>query len=302
MLSYKVFLSLIIATIAASFASILVRLSSADALIIVFYRLTFATILMTIGAEITNNHAQLKKIPAIPKQDQWQIVLSGFFLAIHFATWTMAVQNTSVASAVVLGGSAQIFVLLLSIFLLGERSSRQQILGILISVLGGIIIALGDMEVEGAESLVGDVLAIIGAVSIAIYLVIGRNCRQNYDLFTYVTPVYGICAIFLFIYALLAQQALIGLNWEEYVLFFLLALGPSCLGHTLFNYALKEASAPLVAVVLLGEPIGASLLAIVILNEFPHLFTVVGGIGVLLGITICVVYEQARVATNNLSK
>ncbi len=248
---------------------------------------------MIVGAEITNNHAQLKEILTIPKQDQWRIGLGGFFLGLHFATWIMAVKYTSVTSAVVLGDSAPIFVLLLSVFVLGERTSRQQVLAILISVIGGIVIALGDMQV-GGSNLAGDVLAIFGAMSVAVYLVIGRDCRQNYGLFTYVIPVYGICAICLFIYALLTQGVMIGLDWEEYVLFFLLALGPTCLGHSLFNYALKEVSAPMVSVAFLGEPIGAALLAMVILDEFPNVWTLVGGIGVLAGILICGLYEQAQ--------
>ena len=79
--------------------------------------------------------------------------------------------------------------------------------------------------------------------------------------------------------------------------FFLLALGPTCLGHSLFNYALKEVSAPTVSVVLLGEPIGAALLAIVILNEFPTIWTLIGGIGVLFGILLCSLSEQTQLST-----
>jgi drug/metabolite transporter (DMT)-like permease len=79
---------------------------------------------------------------------------------------------------------------------------------------------------------------------------------------------------------------LIGYASRDYFLFFLIALVPMIFGHTLYNWALRYVPAPVVSVSLLGEPVGASVLAFFLLNEVPSGQVVLGGVVTLAGILL----------------
>lgn len=210
----------------------------------------------------------------------------GVVLAVHFATWITSLSYTSVASSVIFVHVDPIFVALVSHFVLGEKVSRRVALGIGIAFLGASIIALGDLGV-GGENLLGDALSLIGAIALGIYIMAGRRLRQKLDLTTYVTPVYAVSAIMLAFGSAVVGAPLTGYDSETILMFAAIALVPMIFGHTLYNWALKWISAPVVSISLLGEPVGASLLAFLILGESPSPLTLVGGAVTLAGILVC---------------
>ena len=121
---------------------------------------------------------------------------------------------------------------------------------------------------------------------LGLYILGGRFYRKNLDLTTYVTPVYSVAAASLILMSLITGTKLTGFSNSTYGLFFLIALIPMIFGHTLYNWALKYLSAPVVSLSLLGEPVGASILAFFLLGETPNSFTIIGGVITLLGILI----------------
>lgn len=265
MVKRRPLMALLIATCAVSFAAILIRISNAHAFTIAFWRLLFATVVM-LGVGITlGETSDLRKIRI--DREFGLLTISGFFLAIHFASWNLSLEYTSVAASVTIVDSSPLIVVLLSSVILRESISRSQVLGILLAIIGAIII--GFVDSSGDETLFGDLLAFIGAVAVAVYLVIGRKARSNLNTFSYVVVVYGICTIFLFLACLALDIEILVSQTSEYILFLLLALGPSCLGHSLYNYALGHVRAPVVSTVTLGEAIGSTVLAIFILQEIP---------------------------------
>jgi drug/metabolite transporter (DMT)-like permease len=160
-------------------------------------------------------------------------------------------------------------------------------------MLGALVVVLPDLRSSAslsasARALLGDALALIGAVTAASYYVIGRRLRQALDLWAYVALVYGACLATLFVMAFAMDVPLGPYPAREYGIFALLALGPMMLGHTGMNWALRHARAYQVNIVLLGEPIGATLLAALLpgIRERPTLFTLVGGVIVLAGILL----------------
>lgn len=280
MLSPRV--ALITAISAVSFSSILIRMSDAPSLVIASYRLGLASLFMIIAAYATH---QLPQLLEMTRKEAAALVLSGFFLYIHFATWITSLFYTTVATSVIVVDSSPLFVVVLSYIFLKETLTFKAIVGILLSIVGGVLIGLSN-PVE--ENLLGIFLAFLGAVGLAVYLVIGRDLRKKLDTFSYVSGVYSVSFVFLVVTALLFRQPLSGYSSRQYFIFFLLALFPSCLGHTLYNYCLKYLKAAVVSVAILGEPVGATLLAVVFFGEIPTYLVVIGGILVIGGIYLAV--------------
>ncbi len=209
----------------------------------------------------------------------------GLVLAVHFASWISSLSFTSVASSVIFVHADPIFVAVVSHFILKERISRRVLLGIFIAFTGVTIIAVGDLGL-GETNLYGDILALIGAVMLGIYIISGRRIRQSLDLFTYVTPVYAASAVALTAGCMLTGTPLAPYPPMEYLLFLAIAIVPMIFGHTVYNWALRYLEAPVVSISLLGEPLGATLLAYLILREVPAPLVIVGGVVALLGIYV----------------
>ncbi len=270
-------LALAIGISAVSTASILVRFSSSNPLVIAGYRMVFASLLMTFLS--LRSFSQLVQLS---RRDFLVLLGSGLSLAVHFGSWTASLDYTSVAASTVIVDSSPIFVVILSYLLLGEGVTFREMIGIVISIMGASIIALGHFGTK--SSLLGDFLALIGAVSLAAYLVAGRDLRAKLDLAPYTSFVYGIAGFSLLSLASVVGVPLLGYPEREWLIFLALALIPSGLGHNSYNYALKYLKASIVSVSILGEPIGASMLAAILLAELPSLTTVFGGALVMIGI------------------
>ncbi len=278
-------LALAVGIAAVSTASILIRFSESNSLIIAGYRMTFASLLMLILSA-----GSLNQLRGLSGAERAVLLLSGMSLAVHFGTWTASLEYTSVAASTVIVDSSPIFVVLLSYLVLGEGVNAREAAGIAISFLGASIIAMGHIDMS--SNLFGDFLALIGSISLAVYLVAGRRLRGKLDLAPYTASVYGISGILLLLTAGASGIPLSGYPLREWAIFLALALIPSGLGHNSYNYALKYLKASVVSVSILGEPIGASILAAILLGELPRITTVIGGALVLGGIYTAVTSQR----------
>jgi drug/metabolite transporter (DMT)-like permease len=213
------------------------------------------------------------------------LILSGFFLSLHFTFWIASLKYTSVASSVVLVSTHPIFVGIGGRFFLKERMGLNLVLGIILSVFGSALISYGDMSLS-KETLMGDGLALLGAITASGYFLIGRKMRKSQNIFSYVLPVYSTAALILILFSLVFQEAFFGYPSTTYLYLFLLALVPQLIGHTTFNWALKYLPATMVTITILGEPVGSTFLAYLILGEALTTFKVMGGILIFIGIFI----------------
>jgi drug/metabolite transporter (DMT)-like permease len=276
--------------IVVSTAAILIRLAQAEihSLTVAAWRLTLATLILTPIALFTIR-AELRTLTG----REWRnALLSGLLLAIHFGTWITSLALTSVAASVVLVWTNPIFVGLASHFLLGERMSRPMVIALAVAISGSVIIGLGDLG-EGTHQLLGDLLAVMGAISGAGYFLIGRQLRARLSLLGYVYPVYGTAAVLLMVVLLVSGLPRVPQRSETWLWLALMALGPQILGHSSLNWALRYLSATYVTLATLGEPIGSALLAWWLLDEPPTPWTVVGGALILSGIVIASRARQA---------
>ncbi|HSJ10746.1 MAG TPA: DMT family transporter [Longimicrobiales bacterium] len=275
--------ALVVAVLAISWAGPLVRFSDAPALAVAAWRLILS--MLIIGAVLL---VRRTPPPRLSRADWLFAVAAGVFLAAHFWSWIASISLTTVSSSVVLVSTQPVFVALLSGLLLGEAATRLQWAGIGIAVAGAIIIAWGDFGL-GRDAIIGDALALAGAIFVSIYYVIGRRLRLKVDLWWYIGIIYGIAALVLLVAVLLSPDVpLTGYARHDWLIFLALAAGPMMLGHTLVNYALRYVRAYVANLAILGEPIGATLIAWLLpaIGEVPGPQTLVGGVAILAGILL----------------
>jgi len=287
----RLFSVLIAGICAVSTASILIRSALDDGvppLVVAAYRLTLAALILTPIVL----RARRPELRALTRRDWQWALLSGFFLALHFATWVSSIKYTTITSSVVLVTTGPIWVALLSWLIWRERLTRPVVIGLIVAVYGGMLVGFSDSSGLGlgGTQLWGDFLALLGAWFVAGYLLIGRQLRDRMSLLTYVYIVYGSAALWL-----IALAALSGASFTQqadgqpypasaYVAMLLLAILPQLVGHSSYNYALRFLPPTYVAVVSLAEPIGSTILAFVLLQEVPPPLTILGAIVILIGI------------------
>jgi drug/metabolite transporter (DMT)-like permease len=292
--------------LAVSTSSIFIRFANQDApsLAIAAYRLTLANLVLA-PLTLTRYRSELSRLT---RREILLGLLSGFFLALHFATWISSLAYTSVASSVVLVTTTPLWVALLSPLILKEPSGKPVIIGMLLSLLGGIIVGLSDScawhnglvcpplatFIHGTAFL-GDFLALCGACMAAGYIMIGRSLRAKMSLIPYIFVVYGMAALVLLVILFFSGERSFGFQPGTYVWLLLLALIPQLLGHSTFNWALRYLPASLVSVTLLGEPIGSTFLAYFILKESPTLLKIAGAVLILSGIYIASIKQNEKV-------
>lgn len=282
------YLALFLGLFAMATAAIFIRLAQGEgipSLAIAAGRMLVALTVLTPVALGRYAH-ELRRLSGL---DYLLCAVGGVFLALHFAAWISSLEYTSVVASAVLVTTNPLFVILLSFPLLGERVNRTVVYGILLAFVGGVIVALsgdaGDPPTRAAP-LLGNGLAVIGAICAAVYFIVGRRVRPKLSIIPYIWLVYGIAAICLTVAMTIQGQSLFGWSAMGYVWLVAMGLIPQLLGHSSFNYALGYLPAAFVSLVVLGEPIGSTLLAMAFLGEIPAFLSLVGSVIILLGIAV----------------
>jgi drug/metabolite transporter (DMT)-like permease len=241
--------------------------------------MAFATVLLSPFALVSAR----RSVPSLGRRSHLLLVASGVALALHFATWISSLSYTSIASSVLLVNTAPIFAIVLSRVFLGEKVDFTVLLAIGLALVGAALIAAGDWG-SAPSTLFGNLLAVAGALTLAGHHVVGRGLRHALPLNAYVIAVWAVAAL-----TLAAIAAAFGTRFAPYPArawlgFLALGLVPTVLGHGLVNRSLRSLKAPTVGLFLLGEPLGASVLAYLIFGEVPSASTALGGLIVLLAL------------------
>jgi len=281
--AYAPRLALVLGIAAVSSGSIFARFAQADApsLVVAAFRLSLAVLLLLPLAWLRYRR-QLRELTA---RDWRWLLASGFFLAVHFATWITSLEYTSVASSVALVSTTPLWVALFSWIVLREPVKPSLVIGLALALCGSVVISFAEARAAiSARPLLGNALALVGAIAVSGYWLIGRRMRRGLALVPYVTVVYGSAALLLLAAAAITAQPLTGFKPSTYGWFLLLALLPQLLGHSSFNWALGHLPAAYVAVATLGEPIGAAILAFFFLGEAPTLLKAFAAFLILTGI------------------
>jgi drug/metabolite transporter (DMT)-like permease len=300
------YLILFFGVMSISTAAIIIRYAQAEAnsLVIAAARMIIST-LPLIPIVLIRHTGELKKLT---RRSILLSLLSGLFLAIHFATWITSLEYTSIASSVVLVCTTPIWVTLFGVIVYHEKVSRAVLLGIGLALIGGIFVALnetcslafsgitcnfGAVTMSG-RSIFGNILAFIGALMAAGYLLIGKDVRKKVSLVPYAFIVYGTSAIILSGWIFASRTPVESYSPMTYLYFVLLAVFPQLIGHSSLNWALKYLPTTYVAIAQLGEPVGSTLLAIVLFKEIPSPLKIIGALFIMAGI-----YTVSRKALSN---
>ncbi|WP_026022941.1 DMT family transporter [Paenisporosarcina sp. TG20] len=277
------YIPIAIGVIAVAMSAIFVKLADADAGIIAFYRMLFSVLIMA-PIFFWKYTAELKRLT---KRDWSFSLVAGIFLAFHFILWFESLNYTSVASSTVLVTLQPLFAFAGTYFFFKEHLSVKTILSGLIAIGGSILISWGDFQISGT-ALYGDMLALIACALVTAYLLFGQDVRKRLSLVTYTFVVYGVSTITLFFYVIFKGESFGPYPANDWLWFVLLAIVPNLLGHTLFNWSLKYVSTNVISIAILFEPIGATILAFYVFNEYLILTQVIGGFIVIAGIMLFV--------------
>ena len=263
--------------VAVSFGAIFVRFASdASPLAISAWRLSIAALILIPIAWVR------KQRSLTPKTTLWCLA-SGVALALHFILWISSLSYTSVSSSVLFVTTHPLFVGLGTYLLFKERPTRSLLIGVSVALLGGALIGFGDLQLAGS-AVRGDVLAVGGGLMAAIYFMIGRHVRQTVAATEYVAVTYGTAAILVLAICGVTRTPVFGFSGATVAYLVLLGLIPQLLGHSTFNWALKHLPASHVSILILGEPIGSGVLALLFFREIPNGLNMAGAALILVGI------------------
>jgi drug/metabolite transporter (DMT)-like permease len=305
-------LALIGSVLAVSTASIFIRFAqeNASSLAISAYRLVIASLVL-----LPFSAGRLRaELPGLNRREIALGLLSGIFLAVHFATWITSLEYTTVASSVVLVTTTPLWVGIFSPLFLKERPGRMVAVGLAVALIGGTIVGLSDECSLGAGGLAcpslrgilegramwGNFLALAGAWCAAGYFMIGKGLRSKVSLQSYTLGVYGTAGLVLLALVGITHQPLTGFPPITYFWLLCLALIPQVIGHSTYNWLLRYLPVTIVSVLLFGEPVGSTILAYIFLGETPTLLKLFGGVLILAGIYLAARHPEVREAETAL--
>lgn len=270
-------LPIVIGVIAVSFSSILIAICHAPAGAIGMYRLAITVVLLLPVAL-----RQWRALPSLRIRDWAWLGFSGVFLGLHFLFWIASIKQTSIASSMFITALQPVFVGLGALAVFGERLGKLKWLSMCLAILGTIVIGLGDRGQAG--SLLGDLESFLGTVAISVYMLTGQGIRKRLPSTFYNACVFGIASLTLLVYDVVAGITLGPFRALDWLWLVLLALIPTLFGHALFNWLLQYVRATVLSMTILGEPIGAILLAAWLLHQPLQTAQALGGLVTLFSV------------------
>ena len=268
----KTYTTLLVGVLIISFGSIFTRWTGdVPYAAISFYRLFLSLPFLLLFYFYKNNSNSTKEF----KKFNIQFIIAGFFLAAHFISWIASIQMTTIANSIFLESTHPFFGLLLSVLILKEFPKLSIIPAFIIAFIGMFFIVYHDWNLENSKT-IGDLLAVSSALFLALYLLIARFNRDKVDLILYLIYVYGFAAVFCAVYMLINNLRFWGYEWNAWLFMLLLALGPNLIGHSLLNWASRKIEIYKVNLMLLLEPVLATIMGIVLIYEFPKISFYVG--------------------------
>ena len=285
------FIMIVIGVMGISLSAIFVKLSQAPSVITATFRLLWTVILMSpivIGKKSTR-----EELFSVDKKTFILCCISGLFLAIHFTLWFESLQHTSVASSTAIVCTEVIWVSFGYCLFMKGKLSKKEILIIAFILSGSLFIAFSD-STSGKGSLFGDVLSLLSAMAVAVYMLIGKAARTTVSTSVYTYIVYSACATVLLLLTCFMEYGLFNYGYSAIIVGILLALFSTILGHSIFSWCLKYFSPSFVSASKLCEPVVASIIAIFLFNEIPSAMQILGGIIIISGVLYYSKIEKAN--------
>ena len=274
-------LLVLLGVVGVSLSAPLIRISTAPSMVLVFYRVLIASVLLIPYALIRNR----EEFRQMGRKTALFCLMSGLFLGLHFASYFQALRYTSIASAVALVDTEVFFVAFMMFFFFREIIPLRAWAGILLTFTGSMLIALSDAG-GGEHVLLGDLIALAGAACLAVYTILGKVCRKEISTTAYTTLVYSSAALTVLVILLYTRTPVLGYEPVNWLSALGMAVFCTLLGHSVFNWALKYESAAFLSTVKLLEPVFAAILGVLLFREIPSKQVMLGGFIVILGVYV----------------
>jgi drug/metabolite transporter (DMT)-like permease len=252
------------------------------------YRMLLASLLML--PIVWKNREEFKKIT---RNDWVFLFFSGLFLALHFVLWFGSLKLTTVASSTIILALQPIVSLVGGYFLFKERTTASALMTMGIAIIGAMMIGWGDFALS-PDAILGDIYSFLSVIAVVVYLMIGQSIVKKVSHWIYSFSVFFIAAIVLSIYNLSTSIAFSGYPAKEWGIFLLLATVPT-ISHIINNWLLNYVNATTISMSILGEPVGATILAVILLNEHLASWQIAGGMLVLLGVFFFLTQQQKKI-------
>ena len=296
-LGYKLFV--LLGILGVSCSSIFIRFTDAPAMVVVFFRMAFAAV--PLAVLVLSRRELREELKDLGIRPILGALLSGVFLAMHLTAYVESVHLTTITSATLLVDTEVLFVALVSVLLFREKISRPGMIGILLALAGSVMLSAGDLLPGQAKGLIvmenagphirGDLFALLGAVFLAVYTLLGSRLRKSFSTISYTFLAYAGASVVLLCACLVTSVPLTGWSTDDYFYSFLMTVFCTYLGHTIFNWGLRYLPAPFISTCRLGEPVVATILAVVVFGEVPGAHQIIGGVIVLAGLYIYCMQE-----------
>ncbi|MDO4983827.1 MAG: DMT family transporter [Eubacteriales bacterium] len=274
-------LIIILGVLGSSFSAIFVRFAHAPAIVMAFFRMCIAAVIMLPIVLVKNR----QELFSLAKKDLLLSMLSGVFLGLHFTTYFLSLDYTSIASSTTLACTEVFFVAFSLVFFFKETVSKQAWLGIIVAFAGSVIIALSDLG-SGKDMFKGDLIALLAGLLMAFYTIIGKVVRKNVTTNTYTFIVYTMAAITVACAAAVTKTELFAVNGRILLCAAGTAIVCTLLGHSIFSWGLKYVQASYVSNAKMLSPVYATIFGVILFREIPDILGIVGCITVIAGVII----------------
>jgi drug/metabolite transporter (DMT)-like permease len=271
---------LLIGMLAISFAPILVRYSDAPVSVQGLYRMLFTVILV-----LPFGGKQLRTLGSISWKDWVLLGCAGFFLALHFLLWMASLDYTSIASSTIILSLEPVFVMVGAFFLFKDRPGRVALIGMGVAFIGVCFVGSGDMGVS-RTAFFGDLLSFLGTVAVAVNMLLAKQILTRVSSYLYSLIVFVVCVLCFLLYNVFMGIRMTGYPAKEWLVFLLLAVVPTVFGHMIFNWLLKYVPPTTISMSVLAEPVGASILGMLLFAEMINRFQLFGGALVIVGLLL----------------
>jgi drug/metabolite transporter (DMT)-like permease len=289
----RIYIILISGIVIASSSAILIRWTGEVPFTVISFYRVFISFCLLIFYQAAHPKIKLKELRCF----HWHYLLAGFFLAAHFISWIASLQMTSIANSIFLESLHPMFAVILSIIFLKEFPQRRTIPVFLIAVLGMYMIVSTDFNQSGRQ-LFGDFLAIISALCFAFYIMIARKHKDEQNFIRYLTYIYGSASLVCLIYIYIIGDLLIDYSTQSWIFMILLALGPNLFGHSILNWASRHMEIFKVNLMLLLEPVLATIAGIIFISEYPPSNFYIGGWMILLSLWFLIFLDNRDLRKN----
>ena len=290
---FRAYVVIVVAIVATSSAAILIRLALDEdmpPLLIACARLLIATLALT--PIVLRRYRDT--VAGLAGNELKLITLAGICLAVHFTAWVSSLQHTTVLVSVVIVSTGPIWVAILEVIFLHIRLSRLVVLGLIVALFGGVIIGFplqgAPSAAQSAENvnatITGALLALVGALTVSVYLLIGRKLRSKLPVVPYVWLVYAVASICSLLVIGITSTPISGFRPQGYLVLLAMGLVPQLLGHSSLNYLLEYFPAAMVSMFSQLEPIGSAILAVILFRELPPGKQIVGSAIIIIGVIL----------------